>query len=73
MSTKIIRPRITSYNVCYTKLLRIFDRHHLHRMTTLGYEGAMYMLTTLVNAVMEKLDSETMELGKTDYNFDLVR
>ena len=33
----------------------IFDRHHLHRMTTLGYEGAMYMLTTLVNAVMEKL------------------
>lgn len=32
----------------------IFDRHHLHRMTTLGYEGAMYMLTTLVNAVMEK-------------------
>lgn len=51
----------------------IFDRHHLHRMTTLGYEGAMYMLTTLVNAVMEKLDSETMELGKTDYNFDLVR
>ena len=51
----------------------IFDRHHLHRMTTLGYEGAMYMLTTLVNAVMEKIDSETMELGKTDYNFDLVR
>ncbi|MDD2843146.1 MAG: nitrogenase molybdenum-iron protein subunit beta, partial [Tolumonas sp.] len=51
----------------------IFDRHHLHRMTTLGYEGAMYMLTTLVNAVMEKIDSDTMELGKTDYNFDLVR
>jgi len=51
----------------------IFDRHHLHRMTTLGYEGAMYILTTLVNAVLEKLDSETMELGKTDYNFDLVR
>jgi Nitrogenase molybdenum-iron protein, alpha and beta chains len=51
----------------------IFDRHHLHRMTTLGYEGAMYMLTTLVNAVMEKIDNDTMELGKTDYNFDLVR
>jgi nitrogenase molybdenum-iron protein beta chain len=31
------------------------------------------MLTTLVNAVMEKIDNDTMELGKTDYNFDLVR
>ena len=47
--------------------------YHLHRQTTLGYEGAMYILTILVNAVLEKLDSETMELGKTDYNFDLVR
>ena len=26
----------------------IFDRHHLHRDTTLGYEGAMYILKTLV-------------------------
>ncbi len=51
----------------------IFDRHHLHRMTTWGYEGGMYILTTLVNAVLERLDEETMELGKTDYNFDLVR
>ncbi|MGL4753840.1 MAG: nitrogenase molybdenum-iron protein subunit beta [Aeromonadaceae bacterium] len=51
----------------------IFDRHHLHRMTTWGYEGAMYIVTTLVNAVLERLDEETMVLGKTDYNFDLVR
>jgi nitrogenase molybdenum-iron protein beta chain len=51
----------------------IFDRHHLHRMTTLGYEGAMYILTTLVNAVLERLDEETMIMGKTDYNYDLVR
>jgi len=51
----------------------IFDRHHLHRQTTWGYEGAMQMLTTLVNAVLEKLDEETMEIGKTDYGFDLVR
>ncbi len=51
----------------------IFDRHHLHRMTTLGYEGAMYILTTLVNAVLERLDEETMEMGVTDYNYDLVR
>ena len=51
----------------------IFDRHHLHRMTTLGYEGAMYMLTTLVNAVLERLDAETSEMGVTDFNYDLVR
>jgi nitrogenase molybdenum-iron protein beta chain len=51
----------------------IFDRHHLHRMTTYGYEGAMYMLTTLVNAVLERLDEETRGMGTTDYNYDLVR
>jgi nitrogenase molybdenum-iron protein beta chain len=51
----------------------IFDRHHLHRMTTLGYEGAMYIVTTLTNAVLEKLDHDTMKLAETDYAFDLVR
>ncbi|SEP67835.1 nitrogenase molybdenum-iron protein beta chain [Ectothiorhodospira magna] len=51
----------------------IFDRHHLHRMTTLGYEGGMYILTTLVNAVLERLDEETSIMGETDYNYDLVR
>ena len=42
-------------------------------MTTLGYEGGMYILTTLTNAVLERLDDQTKLLGKTDYNFDLVR
>ncbi|MCP5421127.1 MAG: nitrogenase molybdenum-iron protein subunit beta [Gammaproteobacteria bacterium] len=51
----------------------LFDRHHLHRDTTLGYEGAMYMLKALVNAVMERLDAETMIMGQTDYGFDLIR
>ena len=51
----------------------IFDRHHLHRQTTLGYEGAMTILTTLTNAVLERLDEDTKFLGVTDYNFDLVR
>ncbi len=51
----------------------IFDRHHLHRMTTLGYEGAMYMLTTLVNEILSRLDDETRGMGTTDYNYDLVR
>ena len=32
----------------------LFDRHHLHRQTTWGYEGAMNIVTTLVNAVLEK-------------------
>ena len=51
----------------------IFDRHHLHRDTTLGYEGAIYMLKTLVNAVLERLDEETRVMGVTDYNYDLIR
>ncbi len=51
----------------------IFDRHHLHRSTTLGYEGAMQTLTTLVNAVLERLDEETRGMMTTDYNYDLVR
>ncbi|MBC7191597.1 nitrogenase molybdenum-iron protein subunit beta [Marinobacter sp.] len=51
----------------------IFDRHHMHRATTLGYEGAMQMLTTLVNAVLERLDDETRLMAQTDYNYDLIR
>jgi nitrogenase molybdenum-iron protein beta chain len=51
----------------------IMDRHHLHRMTTLGYEGGMYILTTLTNAVLERLDEKTKYLGVTDYNYDVVR
>ena len=51
----------------------IFDRHHMHRDTTLGYEGAMTMLRTLTNAVLERLDEETRGMGTTDYNYDLVR
>ncbi|WML88332.1 nitrogenase molybdenum-iron protein subunit beta [Thiothrix subterranea] len=51
----------------------IFDRHHMHRDTTLGYEGAMYMLRTLTNAVLERLDEKTRGMGTTDYNYDLVR
>ena len=51
----------------------IFDRHHLHRQTTLGYEGAMQILTTLTNAVLEDLDNKTRGMGTTDYNYDLVR
>ena len=31
------------------------------------------MLTTLVNAVLERLDDETRGMQSTDYNYDLVR
>lgn len=51
----------------------IFDRHHLHRQTTLGYEGAMQILTTLVNSVLERLDEDTSDMQKTDFNYDLIR
>jgi len=51
----------------------IFDRHHMHRQTTWGYEGAMQMLSTLVNEVLAKLDKQTSEYGKTDFGYDLVR
>ena len=51
----------------------IFDRHHLHRDTTLGYEGAMHMLKLLVNAVLERLDDDTRGMAATDYNYDLIR
>jgi len=51
----------------------IFDRHHLHRDTTLGYEGAMHMLKTIVNEILSRLDDDTRGMGTTDYNYDLVR
>lgn len=51
----------------------IFDRHHMHRDTTLGYEGAINMVKMLTNAVLERLDEETRIMGVTDYNYDLVR
>ena len=51
----------------------IFDRHHLHRDTTLGYEGAMHVLKTIVNAILDRLDEDTRGMGTTDYNYDLIR
>ncbi|HRH76242.1 MAG TPA: nitrogenase molybdenum-iron protein subunit beta [Cellvibrionaceae bacterium] len=51
----------------------IFDRHHLHRQTTFGYEGAMQILTTLVNTELERLDDATRGMQTTDYNYDLIR
>jgi nitrogenase molybdenum-iron protein beta chain len=33
----------------------------------------MSVVTQLTNAVLEQLDKETIGMGTTDYNFDLVR
>jgi nitrogenase molybdenum-iron protein beta chain len=51
----------------------IFDRHHLHRYPILGYQGALNVLTMVVNTVLDELDRKTNVLGKTDISFDLIR
>ncbi len=51
----------------------IFDRHHLHRYSIVGYKGGLNLLTWVVNFVLDKLDAETKQIAKTDYFFDCVR
>jgi nitrogenase molybdenum-iron protein beta chain len=46
----------------------IFDRHHLHRLPTIGYAGSIEVLSRLVNTVLEELDRTA-----PDHSFDLVR
>jgi nitrogenase molybdenum-iron protein beta chain len=60
-----------------TPLIRIgypiFDRHHLHRYSTIGYEGAINLLNWIANGVLEALDRKTDTPAVTDISFDLVR
>ncbi len=51
----------------------IFDRHHLHRYSISGYDGALNLLTWIVNKVLDQLDEQTKGIAKTDYFFDVVR
>jgi nitrogenase molybdenum-iron protein beta chain len=51
----------------------IFDRHHMHRYATLGYQGALNQLTWIVNTILEDADLRTDIPGKTDISFDLIR
>ncbi len=51
----------------------IFDRHHLHRYSMSGYEGALNLLTWITNGVLDQLDEETKGIAETDYFFDSVR
>ncbi|MGB8603385.1 MAG: nitrogenase component 1, partial [Rhizomicrobium sp.] len=48
----------------------IFDRHHHHRFPTWGYQGALRVLVTILDKILDKLDADTMEAG---ISFDLVR
>ncbi len=51
----------------------IFDRHHLHRYSIVGYKGTLNLLTWVVNKILDKLDEDTKVIAKTDYFFDVVR
>lgn len=47
----------------------IFDRHHLHRYSILGYKGGINLLTWVVNVILEDMDDK----GKNSVNYDIVR
>jgi nitrogenase molybdenum-iron protein beta chain len=51
----------------------IFDRHHLHRYSTLGYTGALNLLNWIINTILEDLDRKTIIPSKTDISYDLIR
>jgi nitrogenase molybdenum-iron protein beta chain len=48
----------------------IFDRHHHHRFPTLGYQGGLRVLVTILDKILDVLDIET---AKTGISYDLVR
>ena len=62
---------------CGTPLIRavfpIFDRHHYHRFPTWGYNGALWLLTMLLDEFFEALDANTIIPSKTDYSYDIIR
>ena len=51
----------------------IFDRHHHHRFPVWGYQGGLRVLVTLLDKIFDKLDTDTIEPGVTDYSYDLTR
>ncbi|MBY0430349.1 MAG: nitrogenase molybdenum-iron protein subunit beta, partial [Rhodospirillales bacterium] len=48
----------------------IFDRHHHHRFPTLGYQGGLRVLVTILDEIFDKMDADTAESG---ISFDLTR
>lgn len=51
----------------------IFDRHHLHRYATYGYQGTINLLNWVVNTILDELDRNTIIPSKTDISYDLIR
>jgi nitrogenase molybdenum-iron protein beta chain len=51
----------------------IFDRHHLHRYSTYGYQGTINLLNWIVNTLLDELDRNTIVPAKTDISYDLIR
>jgi nitrogenase molybdenum-iron protein beta chain len=49
----------------------LFDRHHLHKRTILGYEGAVNLLMDFVNTVLDEMDRTAIATASP--SFDLVR
>ena len=49
----------------------LFDRHHLHKRTILGYEGATNLLMDIVNLVLDEMDRKAIATDSP--SFDLVR
>jgi nitrogenase molybdenum-iron protein beta chain len=56
-----------------TPLIRIgfpiFDRHHLHRYPVIGYQGALNLLNTIINTVLDEMDRKTINTT----SFDVIR
>jgi nitrogenase molybdenum-iron protein beta chain len=56
-----------------TPLIRIgfplFDRHHLHRYPIIGYQGALNLVTMIVNSVLDEMDRKTVDTT----SFDVIR
>jgi nitrogenase molybdenum-iron protein beta chain len=48
----------------------IFDRHHHHRFPTMGYQGGLRVLVTILDKILDTLDAYTSETG---ISYDLVR
>jgi len=56
-----------------TPLIRVgfplFDRHQLHRYPIIGYQGALNLVTMIVNTVLDEMDRKTMDTT----SFDVIR
>lgn len=39
----------------------------------MGYQGGLRVLTTILDKIFDRLDRETMQVGVTDYSYDLTR